>query len=586
MRPLPLFLLGVAVSATATHFLTRPTSTPDLLTPRSSLLAPSSSPTLPAWSWRDSPTPPSLARDTVGPTIAAWIAERGPDGGPAPYATRVAGLRALLVRLPVEGFPRLLDALVASSAPDDKRLCGLAFEAWLLVAPESAAPWALAKGADSRDFIRQAVAAWAARDALAAATWACAVPDDKAAREIAGGALAALARKDPARAIALAGSRDDAFRVAVFASLLGPLGQTDPAGTVRTYAPELWKNGQGFWALRETLTAWTKKDPDAAIAWLLMQPRTHAYELSNWFSNLGHNQNDPAWRRTLADAVVHAPITNRVDTLSNLFFDWNGRNPAEALAWLNALPDPELRLALLERTASSYLTDNPEKSLPLALALPEGSNRSRQLSNLLGAWAKIDASAALAWVDAHATEPGVATASYSVNAALLATIARDEPATAIAEWQNLTDPQAKAAAIGPIVQAWGKTDPAAALQWESAQNDGRTYSNVNSDLIYAWGQKDPEAALRWAETQTAAQQAQGRRFHPTPIAAIAGTWQERAPRATTADLFTKIQDPKLRSETLGNHVREWLTKDPAGAKAWLESSKALTPAETAALLAR
>jgi hypothetical protein len=41
----------------------------------------------------------------------------------------------------------------------------------------------------------------------------------------------------------------------------------------------------------------------------------------------------------------------------------------------------------------------------------------------------------------------------------------------------------------------------------------------------------------------------------------------------------------LREETLANHVREWLTKDPAAAKAWLENHDALTPAQAASLLA-
>jgi hypothetical protein len=47
--------------------------------------------------------------------------------------------------------------------------------------------------------------------------------------------------------------------------------------------------------------------------------------------------------------------------------------------------------------------------------------------------------------------------------------------------------------------------------------------------------------------------------------------------AATADLYTKIKDTSLRTEVLTRHAREWLTKDPAAARAWLESSSALPP---------
>jgi hypothetical protein len=191
------------------------------------------------------------------------------------------------------------------------------------------------------------------------------------------------------------------------------------------------------------------------------------------------------------------PIKCR-EALNRMMFNWGTEQPADALAWLNQLADPDLRLSLLERNGNSYFTDHPEKSLPLALALPASQNRGQSITRLLTAWAKIDPSAALAWIGAQ-NDPAVAAAAPAVQGVLLGTIARDEPATALAEWASLSDPRAKKAAIQPIAEAWGQTDPAAALQWAVAQQDSPGRVHAHSELIAAWAKKDPEAALRWAE---------------------------------------------------------------------------------------
>jgi hypothetical protein len=124
----------------------------------------------------------------------------------------------------------------------------------------------------------------------------------------------------------------------------------------------------------------------------------------------------------------------------------------------------------------------------------------------------------------------------------------------------------------------------AALQWAVAQQDSPGRVHAHSELIAAWAKKDPEAALRWAEAAALKENAQGNRYYPSPLSFIGGGWNDKAPRAQTADLYTKIQDPALRLETITNHVREWRAQDPAAARTWLETQTALTPEQTAALL--
>lgn len=583
MRPVLPLLAAFLLGASVTWFATGPSSTvvsspsappapSDLLATRHSLPATSSS---------------LLTAADASSAIAAWLALPSPttstsSAALAPtsaFAARADSLRALLARLPTDSFARLLTPLAARTTPDDRRLLQAAFDIWVELDPAAATLWAGAvpasPGLDHLRLARQAGREWAKLDALAAATWACALADEARAQDLARHLLPLFAEQDHARALALATARGDAFLDALLPALMDPLAKTDPGAALRTYGPGLWKNGDGFYALRDTIGKWVAREPADAIAWLLAQPRRSDSDLSQWLGNLDAPGTDPA---AIADALVTVPgIPDRQSAIGYILFSWGAEKPDAALAWLNSLTDRHLRTVLLERAARITYTNNPERSLPLALAMSEGSNRTKRITDLLGQWAQNDPSAALAWINAH-DEPGVAAASASVQASLLGTIARDEPATALAEWQALPAGPVKDAALTPIAQAWSQSDPGAALQWLAEQETARGIHSSHDALIYAWAQKDPLAALRWAET---GHQNDQRRDY---LRALAGNSQQKAPRAATADLYSKLQDPALRTEILSAHVSEWLSKDPAAARAWLEKSTAMSPAESAKLL--
>ena len=573
MRPLLPLLAGLTLGSTATfavlHFRSAPpppaTSAAVSSAPCAVLLAPGSAP---------------LPTDQSRLAIATWLAQSpSTTATVSAFAARADSLRALLARLPADEFSRLLTPLAARTTPDDRRLLQAAFDIWIELDPAAATRWVgevpASPGLDHLRLARQAGREWAKLDALAAATWACALADDARAQDLARALLPGLAEKDSARALALATARGDAFLDSILPALMEPMAKTDPASALRTYGSRLWKNGEGFYPLRDTIAKWVTREPAAALGWLLAQPRRSDSDISQWLSNLTHGGADSA---AIASALVSVPgLPDRQSALGHILFSWGAERPDEALAWLNSLTDRHLRTVLLERAARITFTNNPERSLPLALAMSEGANRTERLSRLLGEWAKKDPSAALAWIREH-DEPGVASASASVQAAILANIARDEPATALAEWQALPDGAAKTAALTPIAEAWSATDPGAALQWLAEQEKARQSYTSHENLIYIWAQKDPLAALRWAEEKN-----QGD-MRANYLRAIAGNWQQKANRAATADLYSKIKDQTLRADTLTAHISEWHSKDPAAARAWLEKSSALTPAQAAALL--
>ena len=571
LRPL---CLGVLLGGTATWFALRPAP--------AGLPAPSS--LLPA------PSPPALARDDAASAVAAWLALRDPSGGAPGYPARAAALRALLARLPADAVPRLVDALASFSNDEEKRLFELAFNTWMRRDASASARWAATRAetgpAERERFLEhafEAMRAWGAQDAQAAATWAAAFPDAHLSTQLARAPFSALAETAPDRALSLARSFGGDFCRGVLPSIIYTMSKKDPVGALRICGPEVWQNGDNFFHFSHAIGAWMKQDRPAATAWLLAQPRENDRDLSVWFANLGDDT--PASLRTAVDALATTPgVPRRADTLRYLFSNWSSKAPQEAIAWLDKLPDSDLRIDILER--SDYSRDKPQESLPLALAMPEGANRTERLALLLGDWVKKDADAALAWMRENGAQPGVNEAAYAVHAPILAALAREDPQAAVAEWQALDDPKTRSASVDAIARAWGQKDPAAAFQWAETQNQSaptRSYGG-NAELLSKWARTDPETALRWVENWQAGLPENKRDMGRGYFDSLGGTSRERYPRAATADLYSKINNPAIRFDTLARHVREWLTKDPAAARAWVEASPAFTPADRAVVL--
>ncbi len=530
-----------------------------------------------SWTWRTSPTPPPLAASSAEAAISAWCALRSPEGGPASFIARAEQLRALLIRLPVALFPRLLDTFGDQKlGAAEFALRQLAFTHWTDLDPAAAARWAAARP-DRRELVRDALRAWSARDARAAAAWVCALPDDKALLSLAPEPLRMLAEHDAPGAVALLSARGERVLKALLPALMPILARRDPAAAVLAYAPRVWDRGMGASALRPALSAWLAADPSAALAWLIAQPRARGIRFSNF---IGAHSLTRGQHTAVADALATLPdIPERQATLADLLYVWAGADSASAIAWLDQLHDPALRAILLEHAVSTTNYErSPVNQLPLALALPPGEKRDEHIGTLLFDWSQKDPGSALRWIDAHASDPSVAAIAFGAQASALGAIARDEPATALAEWQALPAGPLKIMAIATIAEAWGRAHPGEAIRWQEDQAKALGVPiSTTREQIFNWARQDASSALRWAETR------QGP-FQRFALDGLVADNRNRAAPAVAAELYSQINDPALRAEYVSREVRAWLAKDRAGAKAWLESHDALTPAQAAALL--
>ena len=526
--------------------------------------APDAASGVPVWDWRSRPAPPALtAAGQIRSLLDAWQNLRGPDGSPADHATRAQTLRALISRLPANALARLLDRLVAASAPADRALCQLAFDHWTETDAPAATRWAAERAASSEpadrallELARQALRVWAKQDVASAAAWVFAMGEGNVSDRLAPQALAALAEADPAAALQAHGAR-------------------------------AWGGGVGIVNLAAPLRAWALRDPAAALGWIAAQPATQPRLYEQLLAFLSHTHQEG---RRLAEALVRQPgIPRRAEAIAEMIRRHEMDRPAEAITWLESLADADLRRRVLAHLATRHDAYHPEKSLPFALALPAGQERTQALARTLDVWHRTAPEVAKHWIQTS-DDPSVAVATAPIHAALLADIARDEPATALAEWEKLASPVAREAAIVPIVEAWSASDPGGALRWYVERSRGTSPNLMPpATLLFPWAQKDPEAALRWTEDFVAGTPSFLTKewrdvIRDRSFDALGGGLHAEAPRAETAALLAKIRDPRLRAEVLEHHAREWLTKDPAAARAWLENSDALSPEQVAALL--
>lgn len=578
-------LLGLALGAAATHLLTRSPSSSDPLTPRDPLLTTTSPAHAPQ---TDGVQPTPLAPAHARAAIAAWLALCPPAGTatPADFTTRATALRALLLHLPTSEFAHLHQALLALTDRDSRHLLASAFAAWTELAPAAAADWA-ARAPAASDFdplalARSAALAWAAAAPLAAAEWACALPDPARATDLAQTVLPLLADRDSDRALALASQQDDTVFGSLLSRIFKDLARHDPATAFATHGDRLWRNGDGFRndiPFRAALADWITRSPTEAISWIRSHNDSDARDTVRWVQLLAMDRViEP---RLLAAALASTPdLPARQAALAEVFTHWRTRDAASAQAWLDGLPDPRLRTALIEQNALRDL-GHPQSNLPFALDLPPGPLRRERFQTLLANWAKTEPSAALAWSRTHPDDPDVAAAAPKLHAAILGNIAHDEPTTALAEWKTLPNGPAKTEAVSTIGEAWGRRDPAAAFTWMAEQDEqsGRkAYPDIPRQMtFYAWSREQPFAALRWAETQEHAH------VYLLTLSG-AGTNSEGPPLRDTVELYAQIRDPEKRKNVLPWQLRRWLAADPTAARAWIEQSDALTPEQAAELL--
>jgi len=599
--PLVALAAGLALGAGATWTLTHRavlTSAPSRSVP-ANVASPSAD--LPA----TLTLPPGLAEDEADAALAAYLALPAlPDKAtPAEFSARLTRLRALLTLLPAPHFGKLFATLATRVGDAEARLRRAAFTVWTETDAPAAARWAAALvpgeaiNANARQrYASASVLAWADSTFDDAYAWTTGLGDADLRRALAGELLGKLVATDPARALSLAQAGGEEFFAAARPALFRAWAAKDPAAAVQSLGAALLEKSDESWPVQEALAKWLKTSPRDAFAWIIAQPPRDASRHQSLLSSLSwQNARDPASARALADLLVaHPDIADSKEALRQLSDAWAGRDPRAARAWLAALPDAELRAKLVTQTAQQL---KPADALAFIELLPAGPNRTDRIASQLERWALSAPDQALAWLDAH-DSPEYAPALARVQGALIANLAKTDPAAALAKWGGLADGADKNAALGPLALAWSKTDPAAAARWlapllagpEANTSDQFNARNTFNTVAARLARTDPQALMKLAaglpdpSVRESLYNALTQDSHYDQIDHTQN--YTTLGRSERVRLLASIPDEKLRTPVLQNALRDWLRKDFETASAWLESNDSLSPEQAAELISQ
>lgn len=600
VRPLAALALGLAVGAGAAAVLTPRSSPIETGAPSGRADAAQTSTPAPG---TDLPTIQPLGRLTIADAdavLAAYVALPAlPDKAPrAQIAERTARLRALLTLLPDATFEKLFATLATRVGGAEAQLRRIAFDVWTERDAPAAARWAAtivpgeAINEPARDrYLHLAVGAWSDLDFDAAYAWS-ATQAPETAKGLAREMLRRLASRDPARALTLARSLGEEGYAAAREGIFRAWSEKNPVAAVQALGHEMIERGRMDWQLSQAWIKWLKSDGDAAFAWILAAPKDDERQGMSLLNQVTWQVgNDPEVARSFAARLLaHPDLPGQSGSLRQLMQSWSREKPADAIAWIKGLENAEHRSDL----AGSLLDNGSLKAddyLAAVRLLGSAELREQRLAGYVEQWAGRDPDAALAWLGKQ-SGPDFTRAAERAQRAVIGQLARTDPAAAVARWQTLPAGEDRQALLNSIATGWSRTDPAAAARWFTTQttespryqHDWQTIGTIARNYTAA----DPEGFLLWASSLPNQNQ---RLIALNSLANDHFFTNDDGPPlanplspARRAELLATIEDPKIRDTVLPNVLGNWLRRDYATAREWIETHDVLSDEAAAKLL--
>ncbi len=538
--------------------------------------------------------PERLASADADTAVREWLAlpELAEDSPQEEQAARRLRLRALLTRLPDNRLSMLMDALVTREIETECALRRLVFEVWTERDAPAAAQWASGRStghytqAHRRDDVTLATRSWANTDWDGAYLWATKLTDGELSPHLANVLLEQLAAHDPGRAITLAQSRGDEFFKSAREKILKAWSQTSPGDAIRWFIPHMTADDHSRWTLLDAATRWIAANPTEAVDVLVQTKGSEDDDSRSLLESTFHQVTSrPDAARGLAGVLLRRDdLADQNRLLARLLGHWQQSDPIATLAWLDTIKDGTKRGELVDQVARTWGFISEKTRLEFNLRLPEGAQRDETIKNTLTSWAKAAPDDALAWLEKHPNS-GYTQIVESIQGVIVGNLAATDLPAALGRWETLPDGDAKQSAVGPIIDAWSKQDPAAAAAWLLPRVDLKRGNSLSSDdpmqkLMRRWSANDPATALRWVESHP---DKNTRQVLANAFTNHFGDADAPDPRARAA-LYATIRDEDLRKRLLQSHAWSWLHTNYKAAGEWLESSDAFTPEQVARML--
>ena len=235
------------------------------------------------------------------------------------------------------------------------------------------------------------------------------------------------------------------------------------------------------------LTSWAKKDPQAFASWSLGLPTDAQRALSGTMAQLVTE--DPQRLLGIAAQLAGSPsgVSGARGAIAGMIAKASkGADPAEAIAFAQALPEGPMRTAALAELARWPSLD-PGAHPEIAAALSELSpSQARRY---------------LPQVTAVADKLPQGALRDSAYAAQMSGAAKKNPQAAAQKVESLSGTPDYPAAVRGFVEATATKDPAAAIEWAlTIPQTGAQRSAALEKAAAAYFRLKPADALKWVET--------------------------------------------------------------------------------------
>jgi len=403
------------------------------------------------------------------------------------------------------------------------------YQKWVEEDPAAALAHATGReGKGRRTAISVVLSAWGAKEPYEAIAWMEQHGNKPESRSGAYAALQAIARDDPAAALALfekygaslMPGHNSSFLYAIWAE------QDSQAAAAAVMAIPTAQARDN--ALQAVAMSWANRDPQAA--W-------------EWGNQLERARDRDAVLRSVISAVVGDGDTVR------------------AIAFLETMAPGKGRSSALQRIVSSLAETDPEGAYEFVKSQGVNGTDRQAFSSLFYQWARTDPARAFE-VARDDLAPG--DARNSAIQSILSEMAGRDVALA-REMMGKLDAETMRHSIYSVARAIARDDAPGAIAWAGELPGSDAKANAYSSIFSEWAQEDPKAAC--AHGRGIADEDLRRRSLESALGAWANDDPVEAMIWAVENLDAKEQGSYIPGELLG----KWVDQDVAAAAEWVGS---------------
>jgi hypothetical protein len=328
------------------------------------------------------------------------------------------------------------------------------------------------------------------------------------------------------------GDRDYLARMYGVAKVLEGLGPENIDANLAVFQEEY--SAMSDTEVRAFMIAWARFDPEAAFAWAT------------------------GWQGFTKSKFAKIAL-----------WAWASIDPQGAVAAFSAMPagkrdEQEIRMELIKGWVSS---GDRQGATEYVLSFGGGRQNS-MLVNKMALWISNEGiDSVIEWADAIPEEGDDSWAKKAAFQAAIGAVAKVDASRAAAWYEAHREFEYAEPSIKMLTFSWlTHGDPVTLFEWLQEQPAGQLRLETIRQTYRRWLKQDPDAAIAWLRgvTLTAALD---------PAVAIFARLESRMSPESAVEWANRIQDQKLQRMTIVPILRIWAKEDSAAAREWMVEQK-------------